>query len=1643
MATSAQLLEAGAFLTPTVKLKDNDGIDTVSARSYQHPALAEPIVRLTADNLATGDDLMMEFLGFNEPTVTGPVAKQRRQALGFPGWALVNDPGHARYALELVKEFRKEVRRANSKPGHAWEGLTEIAKRLGKSVAHFLPSFWEQTGREFIAVGNATYASRAFGKAREAESVHGLSVDEDLRQDSFLEFALAGCVSAKALTQYGKDLLAAHEPVPAWDFMKNLTVRRTLGGLPPWTNACKDLAPLIKAAGKDPKEEIPDLLEMMIESPAMNRAAMGFWKSASPYIQSLAANKDRVAGILLNLIPKSASWSDPEIWQWLQNLKAWGILENAWKPDVPEEAGPNDGPAAWFHRLLEANAKCPQIAFDVLAAMADRLIADETPLNLYTTYRWSKDEQDVDLDLLDLALSLNIPVADPSAGFQINLSAWASNPTDDKDSKDRPRDPLFVKNDIRFSQALIDAVDPVAGDTDFENAAIGKEALKEAREAWLLKTLNVLCNGGMPDFDDRQSSFVKKTRPATFQEFPKAAEKLKQLDPLPALINTLKTFVPAEYAWPKLEEVVDGFNGPHTLTDDFSKLKNKLLICGSFPDAIVSDGIKAVVVRGDEIVLETELKLPKNKELIGLQYLDSDLKVVVKSGYEAVHSWNSKPKVSDTAWNDDKHKLSGPVLHLKEGGTFTGNHVLHAGDSENLTNAEPDQFFHDGNNFWKFAWDDSYSEQASREFDPGTSQTGRKSLPTFFEDFAKHGTKLNLDQMQLLNYPGLVDDSPLGAKNGAVGFRSRSDEVGNDECESIDGRKWSGSKEQTRPTGLLQQPGTQNFLPMIFNQSYRGFEGEILSGNGEFRSVSFSDTHDTYFQGHVTTYPDAFWHVLKVRDLATSKQLRKISRKQVQNLVDAAAKDVQGQKKTKAGQVISVKNLNAAIRKTFPKLKDSRLQEAIRMIVLRFERRSRELLQQIENRDPKKARKATTGSVDDQKIIDTVKQLGQHIYSYRAMNLAEGIADTASFLRGDEESVRTSQGTVTAIAALMEHLPANVWRLSWMQEDETADAWRQAFQSVTDSGLCDLPGSFRIFEIETKGKPPFPVPHSDDNDEDDEDEDDDDDDFAFTWVKGQSRFLISKDWRTYTLLEYSKTGKFAKLKGISGDSSLTEFQNQWSSKQLQEFLKESEKHLHQYPALDFASELAAELKISLAELSLIWFGFPRLEAYEANFMPKHLRTAMKLKTKEASAAKESLKMIEPEVRINLISQALDGKISELWQDPPAAFGQRLKAAFQSSQPDASLIPTEHSETFGKVLGYGVNRAELMKALSSPQDHPFFSTKAKCSFQLVDGEVELVSHPAEAEFNAEILKHSALCIAWLSYVLPSGHASLQKIGPLHDAILKTLANPNLLIDAGTSWLWELEDDKAREKLITAAYGKPKRQKGILIADDGTAVAAMANNMLQRAFRPERLNKAAGYTKAQQQLDASATKEYVRRCDAIWLVKLVREKRFAEIVTRLQSTKVPEGQFETNPVHSCPALLKKVAKAKTLSEEAAAYYLQLLCLPDPTDRNVKLWNAWTPAVLKKATAELLESKLVLEAKRARAGRKVFLPGGWEALKAPHLPLETWKIPLFDLYRDTYDRPTPVLPLIVPLQPVHALFEAGWKRITSGDEPRYEEV
>ena len=146
--------------------------------------------------------------------------------------------------------------------------------------------------------------------------------------------------------------------------------------------------------------------------------------------------------------------------------------------------------------------------------------------------------------------------------------------------------------------------------------------------------------------------------------------------------------------------------------------------------------------------------------------------------------------------------------------------------------------------------------------------------------------------------------------------------------------------------------------------------------------------------------------------------------------------------------------------------------------------------------------------------------------------------------------------------------------------------------------------------------------------------------------------------------------------------------------------------------------------------------------------------------------------------------------------------------------------------------------------------------------------------------------------------------------------------------------------------------------------------------------------------------------------------------------------PGDGWSQDPLVTAPGIVAEVAARFDLPEDPARYWLQLLALHNPTDKNIALWNRWRKAERERAAAPLLEKDLIVRARRARAGRSLFLPGGWQEAKTPHLPMESWKSSFYDL--EDAPKVLPRLSVVVPLVPFGQLFTDAWRRCTSGDVP-----
>lgn len=245
-----RVLAAGGLVPVGAELGEGGAAGVVVARAYRHPALpGRTVVRLSVESVAAGDEREMEVLGFGPGEDRGAVGLGRRRALGFPGWALVHEPAQAQLALEVARELERHARGAASRPAQAKDEIEALGAWLGAQAPRLLPAFYEEAGRAFVAQGAPTYAAAMFGLARDAEVAHRLAVDERHRADAFLEFALAGAVTAKALAGYARDLAARHPPAVAYAYFRELCGQRALGGLAPTPAMARELRRLAKAAG--------------------------------------------------------------------------------------------------------------------------------------------------------------------------------------------------------------------------------------------------------------------------------------------------------------------------------------------------------------------------------------------------------------------------------------------------------------------------------------------------------------------------------------------------------------------------------------------------------------------------------------------------------------------------------------------------------------------------------------------------------------------------------------------------------------------------------------------------------------------------------------------------------------------------------------------------------------------------------------------------------------------------------------------------------------------------------------------------------------------------------------------------------------------------------------------------------------------------------------------------------------------------------------------------------------------------------------------------------------------------------------------------------------------------------------------------
>jgi hypothetical protein len=1640
----AGLLAAGAVL-PLGTVGAGDRAVPLTARAYRHPALdGRVVVRLVAEELGVAEDAAAGFLGLEPAGEPAVVGLGPRQSLGFPEWVLVHYPQDGHHALAIVPELERAARVAKSKPKQALDVYQEIANRLAASVPHFLPTFYEQAGRVFVGVENATYAAQVFGKARAAEAQHGLAIDEDRLDAVFLEFALAGALPVKVLAGYGRDLAVRLPAADALERFARLCVRRTAGGLPPSAQMATELRKLAKAAGADPAAVEQEYLASLLALAPTLRAPAGWWKTHRAALVALARRSPSVRRMLLDVMPTSGDEEMPSVW--LDLLLESGAADALYAPD--DTAGidglrPSDGTVGWlrrFQRMRESAGgwRSTPGGLPALYPLVDRCAAQlraQSPAKPLSV--------PADVDLLDQFLALGIRVADPAEQATMNLEPWAKG--------EGQRDLVALAADPRFRASFLRGADRFSDDAD------GRRAISALISA----------PGGRAMLADWVRTVAARCAAAGLPELPRALHRLSWLpgpalalaeaevraavttDLAPVLARTLRTGIFDELGWPAWEQAAADLVKPDRVSE--------LVIAGAWPQLVVAGAAQARVIDAGGTVLTHDLRVPRgdSHDENGYYYVDGELLVTWRSradNYATRGYWHHNADRVETMATDGPYaqystRMSwhfgiSSSLPLPGGGRTTGAATLHRGDTALPAGRT---VISDGTSYW--VWAEESGERATwYEYDPATGRTGRKSLPGFFSDTvnaAPAGTQFRSGSLLPLAPPAESAGGTPAARptGGVLGWCVVK--LPDGRLRGVDTSGVSVTVPDTHdPVHALMMPGAQR--PVAVVDGYH--EVTLVDADGQATAHARTDRAPGAFaEGTAILPPISYWHCLTPRDPAGSAALRALD--------DATGAALLAAGTAQRSADLTRDQLAESVRTLLPQVSDAALAAGIRGIV-RFAAEQRATLDQAATRleEALSGAPSTTAippGPEDDVLSAPLRDLGaaRLFWGSGRSGVTDGIyrqvrviADAVQRLQN--RPAANAETHATAEAALRLHLdgedlahpntdwwramvagsPAVAYRaasaassaeqrdalrefLGWYDAAGLAakseqSPWRKVTVRLADAYLNTPTGQRRTGSWHGL----LPVPG------------------------GGLLAVVGSAWdsgaQLFTALYYDPAREFAvpppyELRRVSSVGTwrptgwLAAFLRAWDERGPAPWL----------PAA--ADEFAQLTGVTVTEARLLVAGLPGMDTHERNFLTAEARALLGLKSADANVARDRLRSIDAVERRIVVSALLPTDPVQLWTEGPnikaAAHLWNQRIGKRTAVPEALLGEAVRSVRTRWSPG------ESLPALVDPANSAQLSRDL--AWQISGDRVAAVGGD-KLGFNDETLVGAVAMAAWLAYRLPAGDTVRAALPAALDAVRARLAAPKLMLSTGR-YTGMADFKKAAGAPSEIGEGYERYSAVIMSTHDGQPMPALRVDLLDADGDDPYLRTLRGDANQPFPIETA--------------LRLVRDPRFAAALADPGSPAAggpdPDGTWSPqDPARSVPELVAEAAKEHGLGEDAAAVYLMLLALPDPTDRNAARWTGWKPARLKAAQAELADTALVVDAVRARAGRTLFLPGGWAEPRSPELPLEQWKLPLYDgLITATGS----ALGAAVPAEPVAALYRRAWARVREGDGPRFEQL
>jgi hypothetical protein len=1615
--TNESLLKAGSILLADAGSLGNTPTTPQEVRSYRHAVLGDRVVaRVGASELAAATDATMEFLGFDAPSTSGPIGIATRSALGFPGSALIADPGNARYALGVVKDLNRLARMAGSRAGAAKEGMDALATTLAQSVPQFLPSYFEQCGRIFIAVDNTSYAGAMFTKARSAEATYGLPVNEEQRRTVFLEFAFAGALPAKALDEYAKTLINAYAPAEAFEHFNMLALQRTRGGLAPWAQLMDVLKRMAKAASKDVEQAQRDMLDALFSSPSLRFASQTFWQSIRSVIINMAKESPAIRGALLNLHP-AGSYAD---W-WIELLSDTGATVPLFRPigDCHPDELPTGGKAAWLNRLITDRGTQLSRFSDLLTQMAPMLIAEQTPVQFH--HFWN-----LNVDQLDLALELGVPCAPPDhLWFRYNLAETGTRPL------------TYLANDPTLRTWVKHSVEPVI-ESHQARAIFTREGLRPFLVDWLAARVEAISprkaienpnenennSSGVSGMVTAVAELVSNATPAMLDLLPDARERLGAPATTGALRSQLRAGLFEEYAWPAFESAVRALTGGQPIRDS-------VIVFEAWPNVILHNDRRAMVVGHDGVLLEHDLRWDQAAVQKGLTFVDGVLFVAWGHwGQPSKGYWTNDPtNVLEHEGITFRHNyyFMPPSVPLPNGGVTYGGKPFRVGD---VVRPEPERVCTDGLHYWKTEFSREATESGHQmvEFDPQSGARGRRSWPSFVEENLADNVKFL--SAQLLPATADLIRSPLGVKHDLLGYLSmeRRESVGFDRTQNrtqntvvvrIDGVRAELSGELFRQTvTLIDWPAAdRRYLVSEHGRITDPQSGTVVSE----QAMPF---------GIPVSIPLIFWHHFMPRDVDGSTVLRNTSNEQADRLMEIVRDVMKGNGPANALDPEAVlKEHVARLGEVLTGVSDAQLLGAIgvasnSLLVAVEQLRGWLDDSHTEGFDPstisEEAEATTSAATRAWLHHDHSARLLTQLGLLKSFVGAKGVADTAYELRDYRLHQALFSGATSRL--LMRAVPLLAYRALL---PGTPVAERTAIVNYlrewTNHPIARH-DSLTLLKLRRNG-------HYDDGG-------------MLRWGPDGSPWWIC-------IREVEIDGDLSeiglKLTGVAfapnapPPTGLIEVDRQSieplvSNERVLELLALIETHgpLAAFSA-SHAQRLSEQTGMSTAMAAVVLSGFLGV-GYGATPFGREQRDQFGVKASDVKAALSELDHDMMDRAEVLIPACYPERLESIWERDLDAFVDDVARGWAAVFGAGVVLPDDLLAAVTKLVGEGWGWPRASEVLGA-----------------IEGSEPRWTQDVPVTFNrygtiANDVLNTGWCQAmWRSFAaiahdLPVGDVWRSYAARSATTLAQQLAQENSIL----AWSSCTEEDEHRFALIKdlPTLQMPADENGhhdVTVYDAGAVIVSTAHIMnglpsiwhfflRTRRFEEESVMR-------------TVADSFVNPNDGFApLMKWFVTERAHTFFASLARPTIAEGSWEQNPLLSVPQLTSEVASSLELSSDAAALYLQLLALPEPTTTNLRKWNNWTPKKINSVAGPLVVRGLLVEATRTGSGRDYFLPGGWLEMRSPAIGIESWKRDLFLISHEPGGKQRSFLGRVLPLDPIPMLFRKAWERYQSGDKPGF---